>query len=94
MRGMSAWWNLRFSGMTESIGPMQMWLTRGRTPPPVGRRPSPGKRRDGRSAPSLIVRDEFRPAILRSGCSPALPVSVSPAISSYEVDAKARTEYH
>jgi hypothetical protein len=32
-------------------------------PPPVGRPPNLGKRRDGRSAPSLIVRDEFRPAI-------------------------------
>ena len=27
----------------------------------------------------LIVRDEFRPAIPRSGCSPAEPVSASPA---------------
>jgi len=29
-------------------------------PPPVGRPPRPGKRRDGRSASRLIVRDEFR----------------------------------
>ena len=27
----------------------------------------------------LIVRDEFRPAIPRSGCSPAGPVSALPA---------------
>src|ERR1051326_7841441 len=31
----------------------------------------------------LIVRDEFRPAIPRSGCSPALPVSASPARPHY-----------
>jgi len=31
----------------------------GGAPPPVGRRPCPGKRRDGRNAPWLIVRDEF-----------------------------------
>jgi hypothetical protein len=30
-----------------------------------------------------IVRDEFRPAIPRSGCSPAGPVSASPAHSAY-----------
>ena len=29
-------------------------------PPPVGRPASLGQRRDGRSAPCLIVRDEFR----------------------------------
>jgi hypothetical protein len=32
----------------------------GGMPPPVGRPPSPGKRRDGRRASRLIVRDEFR----------------------------------
>src|SRR5205807_9312740 len=32
----------------------------------------------------LIVRDEFRPAIPRSGCSPAEPVSASPATRSYD----------
>src|SRR5207302_6723593 len=55
--------------------------TRGGTPPSVGRRPCPGKRRDGRSAPWLIVRDEFRPVIPRSSCSPAELVSASPADS-------------
>lgn len=32
----------------------------GAVPPPVGRPASLGQRRDGRSAPCLIVRDEFR----------------------------------
>src|SRR5438270_5881225 len=32
----------------------------------------------------LIVRDEFRPAIPRSGCTPAEPVSASPATRSYD----------
>jgi hypothetical protein len=48
-------------------------------PPPVGRPPSlsPGTRRKVR-APSHRP-DEFRPAIPRSGCSSAEPVSASPA---------------
>ena len=41
--------------------------------------PSPGKRTRREDHALLIVRDEFRPAIPRSGCSPALPVSASPA---------------
>ena len=55
--------------------------------PEVGRRlplvgPEPqleGRRREGTARALLIVRDEFRPAIPRSGCSPAEPVSASPA---------------
>jgi hypothetical protein len=43
--------------------------------------PSPRTRREDLRA-LLIVRDEFRPAIPRSGCSPAWPVSASPASSS------------
>src|ERR1051325_697902 len=65
--------------MTESIGPM--WSTtktktwgRDRT---TSRRPAPhpGKRTCREDHALLIVRDEFRPAIPRSGCSPAEPVS-------------------
>ena len=41
--------------------------------------PSPGKRTRREDHALLIVRDEFRPAIPRSGCSPAEPVSASPA---------------
>ena len=41
--------------------------------------PSPGKRTRREDHAPLIVRDEFRPAIPRSGCSPALPVSALPA---------------
>ena len=33
--------------------------TEGGAPPPVGRRPCPGKRRDGKERALLIVRDEF-----------------------------------
>ena len=53
----------------------------GGAPPPVGRPPGPVKRtRREEHRALLIVRDEFRPAIPRSGCSPALPVSASPAL--------------
>jgi hypothetical protein len=41
--------------------------------------PSPGKRTRREDHALLIVRDEFRPAIPRSGWSPPEPVSVSPA---------------
>jgi hypothetical protein len=56
------------------------WIgsTRGGAPPPVGRRPCPGKRRDGRSAPCSSSAMSFQLAIPRSGCSPAEPVSASP----------------
>jgi hypothetical protein len=74
----------RFQGMAESIGPM--WtkpnpiLGQDRRLPPVG--PGPSQRNEGgRTHALLIVRDEFRPAIPRSGCSPALPVSASPALA-------------
>ena len=47
---------------------------------PVG--PLPGYR-TSRKEPALpIVRDEFRSAIPRSGCSPAWPVSASPTRAS------------
>jgi hypothetical protein len=76
--------SMRFSGMTESIGPMwsphkKPYKPEGAVAPPVGRpsSPSPRTRRKDRALP--IVRDEFRPAIPRSGCSPALPVCASPA---------------
>jgi len=36
----------------------------------------------GKNMPCTIVHDEFRPAIPRSGCSPALPVSASPTRAS------------
>src|ERR1035438_1373818 len=51
----------------------------GGVPPPVGRPPSPSKRTRRKDRALPIVHDEFRPAIPRSGCSPALPVSASPA---------------
>ena len=51
-------------------------------PPPVGR-PRPRSRTRREDHALLIVRDEFRPAIPRSGCSPALPVSASPARPDY-----------
>src|SRR5438874_11802898 len=41
-----------------------------------------------------IVRDEFRPAIPRSGCTPALPVSASPTRASYTLDELAERNYH
>ena len=46
---------------------------------PVGLGPGYRTRREEHALP--IVRDEFRPVIPRSGCSPALPVSASPASS-------------
>ena len=70
---------MRLSGMTESIGPMchHFFLPRGVSRFPVG--PLPGYK-TSRKEPALpIVRDEFRPAIPRSGCTPALPISASPA---------------
>ena len=71
-----------FSGMTESIGPM--WSkpqpNPGAGPLTASRRsaPSPGKRTRREDHALLIVRDEFRPAIPRSGWSPPEPVSASP----------------
>src|SRR5450759_5610136 len=47
----------------------------------VGSEPGYRTRRKKHALP--IVRDEFRPAIPRSGCSPALPVSASPARPDY-----------
>jgi hypothetical protein len=47
-------------------------------PPPVGRPRAPGKRTRREDHALLIVRDEFRPAIPRSGWSPPEPVSASP----------------
>jgi hypothetical protein len=47
-------------------------------PPPAGRAPRPGKRTRREDHALLIVRDEFRPAIPRSGWSPPEPVSASP----------------
>src|SRR6202521_4575387 len=73
--------------MAESIGPM--WPKQqpnpgaGTEPPPAGRPRAQAKERVGRNTPSFIVRDEFRPANPRSGCSPALPVSASPARPDY-----------
>jgi hypothetical protein len=68
-----------FGGMTESIGPM--W-SKTKTnpwerdqPPPAGRPRNPGKRTRREDHALLIVRDEFRPAIPRSGWSPPEPVS-------------------
>jgi len=55
----------------------------GAVPPPVGRPRARVEGRAGRITPLLIVRDEFRPAIPRSGCSPAAPVSASPARADY-----------
>jgi hypothetical protein len=73
----------------ESIGPMSLenktQQPGGGVPPPVGRPPSPSKRTRRKERALLIVRDEFRPAIPRSGCSPALPVSASPARPDYHV---------
>jgi hypothetical protein len=63
---------MRFSGMAESIGPM--WSKQNQTlgrGPTASRwsAPSPGKRTRREDRALLIVRDEFRPAIPRSGCS-------------------------
>ena len=81
---------MRFSGMAESIGPMS---SQNQKPKPlnlgvvcrlplVGTR-APVKERDGRSASCSSSADEFRPAIPRSGWSPPVPVSASPAPSDY-----------
>jgi len=60
---------MRFSGMSESIGPMchPIVLPPGRRFP-VG--PVPGYRTCRKEHALSIVRDEFRPAIPRSGWSP------------------------
>jgi len=69
-----AWRNLSLRCGLQTI---KTW---GALPPPVGRPRAPVEGRDGRNNRALlIVRDEFRPAIPRSGCSPAEPVSASPA---------------
>ncbi len=73
-----------FQGMAESIAPMGSNQTLGRDRAASRRSaPSPGRRtcREGHALP--IVGDEFRPAIPRSGCSPAEPVSASPARPDY-----------
>ena len=76
---------MRFFRHAESIGPMGS-LTPVKAgagvPPPVGRPPGPSPRARRKVRALLIVRDEFRPAIPRSGCSPAEPVSASPAARS------------
>ena len=69
---------LRHGGIYRSDG-SQQHQTWGREPPPVGRPRAPVKDATGGTTRLLIVRDEFRPAIPRSGCSPAVPVSASPA---------------
>ena len=58
----------------------QTWVGTNRLPL-VGPR-YPGKRTCREDHALLIVRDEFRPAIPRSGCSPALPISASPTRAS------------
>ena len=66
---------LRFQGIGESIVPM--CAGGGYRLPLVGPEPRQKTRREERA--SLIVGDEIRPAIPRSGCSTAEPVSASPA---------------
>ena len=69
--------------LTESIGPM--WIQpKGLDRCAASRWPAPeqAKERGGRTTPCSSVRDEFRPAIPRSGCSPALPVSAFTGDSS------------
>src|SRR5438067_7247858 len=59
---------------------------------PVG--PLPGYR-TSRKEPALpIVRDEFRPAIPRSGWSPPEPVSASPTRASHTLDELDERNYH
>jgi hypothetical protein len=69
--------------MAESIGPMchSIFLPPVLSRFPAGRVPGYRTRRKEHALP--IVHDEFRPAIPRSGCSPALPVSASPALAEY-----------
>jgi hypothetical protein len=69
---------MRFSGMAESIGPMcqNIFYPWGASRFPVG--PLPGYRTRRKEHALPIVRDEFRPAIPRSGWSPPEPVSASP----------------
>src|SRR5438067_9081897 len=76
--------------MAESIGPMLVQTTPKSKPnpgwdqpPPAGRPRAPGKRTRREDHVLLIVRDEFRPAIPRSGWSPPEPVSASPATAEY-----------
>jgi len=68
--------------MSESIGPMchHIFLPLGRSRFPVG--PVPGYRTRRKEHALSIVRDEFRPAIPRSGWSPPEPVSASPTRAS------------
>jgi hypothetical protein len=77
-----------FGGMAESIGPM--WSKSKPKPNPGSgpaasrwSAPSPGKRTRREDHALLIVRDEFRPAIPRSGWSPPEPVSASPTRPAY-----------
>src|SRR5580704_3446306 len=73
---------LRHDGIYRSDVAAETATTWGRVPPPVGRPRAPVQRtRREELRALLIVRDEFRPAIPRSGCSPAEPVSASPATS-------------
>jgi len=78
---------VRFLRHAESIGPIPAQeLPHG----PVsgvtatGRHLSPGyETSPKKDLDPPIVRDEFRPAIPRTGCSPALPASASPARPHY-----------
>src|SRR5580698_5962215 len=73
---------LMHDGIYRSDVAAETATTWGRVPPPVGRPRAPVQRtRREELRALLIVRDEFRPAIPRSGCSPAEPVSASPATS-------------
>jgi hypothetical protein len=67
----------------ESIGPMCSSNPRPECRLPLVGPRAPAKRTRRKERALLIVRDEFRPAIPRSGCSPALPISASPARPNY-----------
>jgi Homeodomain-like domain len=79
--------SMRFQGRAESFGPM--WFKTkskvktksqgGNRPPPAGRPRARAKERVGRTTPFSSSAMSSAPAIPRSGCSPALPVSASPA---------------
>jgi hypothetical protein len=73
----------RFLRHAESIGPMCSSNPRPECRLPLVGPRAPAKRTRRKERALLIVRDEFRPAIPRSGCSPALPISASPARPNY-----------
>jgi hypothetical protein len=83
---------MRFQAMSESIGPMchYIFLPLGRSRFPVG--PVPRYRTRRKEHALSIVRDEFRPAIPRSGWSPPEPVSASPTRASYSARPSDRKE--